>query len=402
MLEPSEADSTEILSNNLADILLSPRSAPVRTLTNSGVMLNAHFETLLKVQLEQRLQAQGATQAQGTGNVQSRRGKLLKSTKSSSRRDLSRLDTLSFREREQLLCEVWLTEEFRPSSKRKRDLFFKGVPVLIRGKVWSACIENKLRIPSDLFGILRGKLDESGEISRKGSHGDVSEGQATVDATFNAIALDIPRTFPDLTIFHEGALKCTDRLASLLEVYVKFRPRIGYSQGMSFVGAILLLYADDNVAFTMFANLLENTCLYTFFVMKMPDVKIYLEVHDSLLRSDVPDVASHLAKLGIGPDLYMVNWILSLFSRTTSLELACRLWDIIMLDGDVAIFRIALGLLKHLSKVLIRCGFDESLQLLSKFPRYESPDAVVASVRSVSLTAKRLKHMYAKCSAGFG
>eukprot|EP00188_Purpureofilum_apyrenoidigerum_P000632 Plantae.Rhodophyta-Purpureofilum_apyrenoidigerum.ctg12899.p1 GENE.Plantae.Rhodophyta-Purpureofilum_apyrenoidigerum.ctg12899~~Plantae.Rhodophyta-Purpureofilum_apyrenoidigerum.ctg12899.p1 ORF type:complete len:403 (-),score=54.63 Plantae.Rhodophyta-Purpureofilum_apyrenoidigerum.ctg12899:841-2049(-) len=401
MLEPSEADSTEILSNNVADILLSPRSAPVRTLTDNRRTLNVQFETLLKIQLEQKLQVQKTAQLQNMPSLSTRRARLSKSTKPSSRRDLSKLDTMTFREREQLLCEVWLTEDFRPSSKRRRNLFFKGVPVLIRGQVWSSCLENKLCISDDLYDVLKDKLNESGEASLRSSHGDVSEGRATVDTALSSITLDVPRTFPDLVFFHEGDLRCTDRLASLLEVYVKFRPSVGYSQGMSFVGAVLLLYTEDNVAFKMFANLLENTCLYTFFVMKMPDVKVYLKVHDSLLKTDVPEVASHLSKLGIGSDLYMMNWILSLFSRITSLDLACRFWDIVMLDGDVAIFRIALGLLKHLSNVLIRCGFDESLQLLSKFPRYENPDAVIASVRSIGLNAKRLKQTYAKCISSF-
>lgn len=86
----------------------------------------------------------------------------------------------------------------------------------------------------------------------------------------------------------------------------------------------------------------------------LPQVKIYLRLHDTLLDSEVPEVAHHFQSLGVNADLYMVNWLMSMYSRVLPLQMVCRVWDIFILDGDVSIFRIALGLLRHISKTLLR------------------------------------------------
>lgn len=46
-----------------------------------------------------------------------------------------------------------------------------------------------------------------------------------------------------------------------------------------------------------------------------------------------------------------------------------------------------------------RCDFDECLHLLAHFPPYENVDEVVASIRSVTLSLKKVKQTYVQCEA---
>lgn len=200
-----------------------------------------------------------------------------------------------------------------------------------------------------------------------------------------AIMLDLPRTFPDLAFFHQPGSAFEGSLREILEAFAYLRPDIGYSQGMSFLGAVLLLYLDTPDAFACFVNMLHQSCFLHFFRMKMPEVRLYMRVHERLLGEALPELAAHLRKEQVEPEMYLVNWVMALYLRALPLEHATRIWDAYMLDGDVVIFRAALGILKLLSPRLLSMPFEDCAYLLSHLPADEiDPDMLMDSVRSVT------------------
>eukprot|EP00168_Porphyra_purpurea_P015327 TRINITY_DN4672_c0_g1_i1.p1 TRINITY_DN4672_c0_g1~~TRINITY_DN4672_c0_g1_i1.p1 ORF type:complete len:898 (-),score=221.47 TRINITY_DN4672_c0_g1_i1:166-2859(-) len=204
-----------------------------------------------------------------------------------------------------------------------------------------------------------------------------------------AIMLDLPRTFPDLAFFHQPGSAFEGSLREILEAFAYLRPDIGYSQGMSFLGAVLLLYLDTPVAFACFVNMLHQSCFLHFFRMKMPEVRIYMRVHERLLGEALPDLAAHLRAEQVEPEMYLVNWVMALYLRALPLEHATRIWDAYMLDGDVVIFRAALGILKLLAPRLLSLPFEGCAYLLSHLPADEiDPDVLMDSVRSVTICTR--------------
>ncbi len=71
------------------------------------------------------------------------------------------------------------------------------------------------------------------------------------------IELDLPRTFPNLKVFgHEGA-PLWQSLKDVLLSFALYRPDIGYVQGMSFIGALMLMNQETpSDAFVAFSNLI--------------------------------------------------------------------------------------------------------------------------------------------------
>jgi hypothetical protein len=53
--------------------------------------------------------------------------------------------------------------------------------------------------------------------------------------------VDLPRTWPALAFFTNTG-PFYSQLLTMLETYAVFRPDIGYVQGMSYVGGMLLLH----------------------------------------------------------------------------------------------------------------------------------------------------------------
>ncbi|KAF2354427.1 Rab-GTPase-TBC domain [Trinorchestia longiramus] len=163
-----------------------------------------------------------------------------------------------------------------------------------------------------------------------------------VAQSVDCITLDVSRTFPQLGIFQQGGPYHAN-LHRLLQSYVRCRPDIGYVQGMSFLAATLLLNMPERDAFIAFANLLSKPLLQAFYSLHEKKMVAYYRTHSSLVAALLPTLHTHLQKLQVTPDLYLLDWVLSLFTRSLPLDVASRIWDIFTRDGDEFFFRAACG-----------------------------------------------------------
>lgn len=186
-----------------------------------------------------------------------------------SGQDLSGIDSLSYTERELCLTNVWSAEvlpawDSMQDSRRIRQLYHKGVPVTVRGDVWRRAIGNDLLIQPSLYAELAGLAEERrAQFETDHIHAEKNRLLAT---TAQAILVDVPRIFPHLRFFHDSQCShLSENLTKLLEAYVMLRPDVGYSQGMSFLGAMLLLYMEPHNAFISFVNILNQSRLLYFF-----------------------------------------------------------------------------------------------------------------------------------------
>jgi len=322
-----------------------------------------------------------------------------------------------YEERQTYLCRVW-KEKILPKwdekkhSRKLRDLVFEGIPPSVRGEVWKRIIGNPLKVTPELYSI----LCEQAKKSRKDfekltseiavADGDVGGSGGTVEQLYSrersaqkSINLDLPRTFPELTFFHVESSPLQGQLRELLEAYVCFRPDIGYTQGMSYLAAGLLLYMDPCDAFISFCNLLHRSCFLSFFSMKLPDVQIYLQTHQRLFKSELLVLYEHFERIRIEPEMYMVGWIMSAYCRALPLDVVFRVWDGFILDGDAYLFRTALGILKYFEDTLLKSSFEECAFLLSHIPQdHIISDVLFQKIRSLSgVSKKRFKHIYHKC-----
>lgn len=321
-------------------------------------------------------------------------------------------------ERHSRLGDEWLTSILPSWRKKKktarvRTLVFRGIPANVRGKAWQCAIGNPLNVSEELFEVLKerahaGRMEyirgretvalADGDV---GGNGGRAEGMMEHErSAHKAIMLDLPRTFPELTFFHAEGSHYEYALRDVLEAFLYLKPDVGYSQGMSFLAAVLLLYMDPYDAFSCFVNmLLHKSCFLHFFKIKMPEVRFYLTVHERLLSEEIPSLHCHFKEQGIESDLYMINWVMSLYCRALPLDLVTRIWDIYVLDGDIAIFRAALGILRFFANRLLKMKFEELAYFLSHIPAEEiQADALLHSIRAVRVvTRKRFRDLFKEC-----
>lgn len=226
----------------------------------------------------------------------------------------------------------------RYNTKKTRDLWWQGLPSSVRGKVWRLAIGNELNLTPQLYEICLSRA-QNRLNSPEPSHGESDIDQ---ESSMDVIQLDIARTFPHLCIFQEGG-PYSDVLHSLLAAYVCYRPDVGYVQGMSYIAAILILNMEQYDAFICFANLLNRPLHLAAFTLNQEQMQAYYNAYNEIFNYNLPRLYVHFEKSGLTPDLYLLDWIYTIFAKAMPLDVACRIWDIFLRDGDVFIFRTAVG-----------------------------------------------------------
>uniref|UniRef100_A0A8C6EBH0 Rab-GAP TBC domain-containing protein n=1 Tax=Microcebus murinus TaxID=30608 RepID=A0A8C6EBH0_MICMU len=258
-------------------------------------------------------------------------------------------------------------------SRKVRDLWWQGIPPSVRGKVWSLAIGNELNITHQLFDICLARAKEKWRSLSTGGSEVESE-----DAGLELIKLDISRTFPNLCIFQQGG-PYHDMLHSILGAYTCYPPDVGYVQGMSFIAAVLILNLDTADAFIAFSNLLNKPCQMAFFQVDHGLMLTYFAAFEVFFEENLPKLFAHFKKNNLTPDIYLIDWIFTLYSKSLPLDLACRIWDVFCRDGEEFLFHTALGILKL---------FED---ILTKLPEDLPAEELFASIATIQMQSRNKK-----------
>ncbi|XP_051536074.1 TBC1 domain family member 14-like isoform X1 [Myxocyprinus asiaticus] len=282
------------------------------------------------------------------------------------------------------------------SSKRVRDLWWQGLPPSVRGKVWSLAIGNELNITDELYNICLARAKEKWNAflappaSTETECEDAGLFHADREASLELIKLDISRTFPNLCIFQQGG-PYYDVLHSILGAYTCYRPDVGYVQGMSFIAAVLILNMDTADAFIAFANLLNKPCQMAFYRVDHSLMLTYFAAFEVFFEENLPKLFAHFKNNNMSSDIYLIDWIFTLYSKSLPLDIACRVWDVFCRDGEEFLFRTALGILRLYEDILTHMDFIHIAQFLTRLPECISADELFFSITNININCKNKK-----------
>ncbi|XP_036968077.1 TBC1 domain family member 14 isoform X1 [Acanthopagrus latus] len=278
------------------------------------------------------------------------------------------------------------------TSRRVRDLWWQGIPPSVRGKVWSLAVGNELNITHELYNICLARAKEKWKTSlAPSSEPEIEDaGSSDRESSLELIKLDISRTFPHLCIFQQGG-PYHDVLHSILGAYTCYRPDVGYVQGMSFIAAVLILNLDTANAFIAFANLLNKPCQMAFFRVDHSLMLTYFSAFEVFFEENLPKLFAHFKKNNLTPDIYLIDWIFTLYSKSLPLDLACRVWDVFCRDGEEFLFRTALGLLRLYQDVLTCMDFIHMAQFLTRLPDLIPAEQLFQHIAAIHMTSRNRK-----------
>lgn len=315
-----------------------------------------------------------------------------------------------------------------------RQLWWHGIPPSIRGSVWKLVIGNDLNITKELYEICLQRFQELLKTASSSSSSSSSSTSASPSLTKMAaktmspssstsslptkqaangpalastadgkeqdpvsressvelIRLDVSRTFPSLCIFQKVG-PYHEYLEGLLGAYVCYRPDVGYVQGMSFVAAILLLNMEAHDAFICFANLLNRPIFIAFFRLDADMMRVYFNTYNFCFKNNLPKLYKHFLEQKLSADLYIIDWVFSLYSKCFNLDIVSRIWDVFFRDGEQFLFRTALGILKLFQPILMDMDFIQMAQFLVRPPESQVDQAeLFQSIESIDMECKGL------------
>eukprot|EP00298_Acanthocystis_sp_HF-20_P004781 c15088_g1_i2.p1 GENE.c15088_g1_i2~~c15088_g1_i2.p1 ORF type:complete len:218 (+),score=76.59 c15088_g1_i2:17-670(+) len=149
-------------------------------------------------------------------------------------------------------------------------------------------------------------------------------------------------------LFHEGS-PLEQSLRDVVEIHLFYQKNhpYGYIQGTSFIVAMFLLYMDEFGSFVSLESLFHSHPFGSF--LRGVQTQKRFDFFGELLAHNLPLVAQHLKSLKISPDMYIRHWFGTFFTKILTAELAIRVFDNFLLDGEIFLYQCALGVLSLLS-----------------------------------------------------
>ncbi|KAK7542329.1 uncharacterized protein J3D65DRAFT_546909 [Phyllosticta citribraziliensis] len=231
-------------------------------------------------------------------------------------------------------------------SPRTREIWWHGITPRSRCEVWKRAIGNDLGLSETSFNAaLRRAKALDAKLSKLGPN----QSSAREAVWFESIRRDANEAFPELKIFQTGG-PLHQTLIDVLMAYSMYRSDVGYVHGTHLTAALLILNMSPSDAFIALANILNRPLPMAFLVH---DTNAMRRAHDLVLRTlayKLPRLHTHLTKtLALAPEEFLDPLFRTLFCcRGAGLDIASRIWDVYVFEGDKALVRAAVGTLDAL------------------------------------------------------
>ena len=118
--------------------------------------------------------------------------------------------------------------------------------------------------------------------------------------------------------------------------------------------------------FILFHNIISKSALFSFYEFDESYMKKWIIIFKQILGFNLQELCFHFEDEGIQPNLYLYEWFMSLFSKTLNVDITCRVWDLILLEGIHILYKTAIAIFKTLQDDLLNADFDEIMVILKK------------------------------------
>ncbi|KAL7608812.1 hypothetical protein Lser_V15G13400 [Lactuca serriola] len=274
-----------------------------------------------------------------------------------------------------------------------RELAWSGVPSYLRPNVWRLLLGYAPPNSDRREGVLRRKRIEYFDCVAQ--YYDVSDEERTDEeiSMLRQIAVDCPRTMPDVTFFQQAEVQKS--LECILYTWAIRHPASGYVQGINdlatpFLVVFLSEHLEGSVESWSIADLdpekisnVEADCYWCLsklldgmqdhYTFAQPGIqRLVFKLKELVRRIDEP-VARHIDKQGLEFLQFAFRWFNCLLIREIPFHLVTRLWDTYLAEGDALpdfIVYIFASFLLTWSDKLLKLDFQEMVMFLQHLPTH--------------------------------
>ncbi|KAB7505425.1 TBC1 domain family member 1 [Armadillidium nasatum] len=256
--------------------------------------------------------------------------------------------------------QAWELMLSRPHARIDSNVLFsgikQGVPKLVRGEVW-----HLLMIQQQMFHQTPRQKNVYPPFFQTQYEDMLKE----LTSQQHAILIDLGRTFPGHPYFTQTLGPGQLALFNILKAYSILDSDVGYCQGLSFVGGVLLLHVEEEEAYQLLKYLMFDKGCRKQYRPDLDGLQIRMYQLTRLVHEKLHDLYEHLEKHEVTPQLYAAPWFLTLFASQFPLNFVSRVFDLLFLIGMEAVFCVALVLLQTHEQILL--SLDSFEQIMDYF-----------------------------------
>lgn len=248
----------------------------------------------------------------------------------------------------------------------------------LRTMVWIDVLKAESR-PIDYFNVLDRAMNDLSVI--KG----LSE----------IIDIDVARSYQGNLLMPPQILK------NILKAYAYYNIDVGYCQGMNYiVGTIYLQVQDEQLAFKLLVSLIDKFQMKNLFVSSLPKLKQFFYQLDRIIGLFLPELHEKFKEISVCSGHFSSSWFITLYSSTlqNKPDLLYQIWDMFILEGWKAIFKVAVAILAKLSRHIVAGKFEDIMLVLTNFQMFSSSIEVfendfIARVQQVNISNALLRDL---------
>ena len=125
-------------------------------------------------------------------------------------------------------------------------------------------------------------------------------------------------------------------------------------QNMSFLAGMMLVYGEEANAFICFANFVHKKLFIKLFRGYVQEIKMRIDLFDSYFVEMMPELHQHFEALEIDTALFLTDWFVTVFVKNVDFKIACRIWDNLILDGEIFVFKTGLAILVYFQSKFLK------------------------------------------------
>lgn len=162
---------------------------------------------------------------------------------------------------------------------------------------------------------------------------------------------------------------------------------------MSFIMTIFLHYLDEYTSFKCFCNIIGTTFYKQFAVFQMNNLNVYFKVYQYLFQKYEKELFDYFAEKGAVPEIYALEWFITLFSKNCPIELEYRILDCYLSEKEVFLYKCAIAYLKLYKEKFFELDLGKILELLKCFPSDIDVEKYFSIIESIPIKSHDLQNL---------
>ena len=250
-----------------------------------------------------------------------------------------------------------------------------GLSEYSRRKIWPILIGNKCGITNTFYDSLKEKITQINnfdELERK--YKDNNDITFVDNYNINKMIKDIIKIkylfLDEIDKGLDTPGKIMSQVYSICRCFFSHRYDIPYSKNIiPLIYTLLLKNIDEETTFISIYNIIcSNTSISKVYMWKekkknLKNLEIFFEER---FKVYLPRLSQYFEKLGITCDLFLYDWIESLFTQSLDIKIASKIIDSYLIFGEYILIQTSIVILKMLEEELLNYTIDEIFKNLRK------------------------------------